>query len=106
MVDGTFIDYELSSPFVYLGSLVERLSSPGNGKGGSKQISEGAQETAERRFLFNGTGVRIEGTVTNQNSENEKELMAGLRFEQRGKLDMDPMVHGNVQQRADTPFYV
>jgi hypothetical protein len=40
--DGEIIDYELTSPFVYLRFLVEGLSTPGNGKGGSEQIREGA----------------------------------------------------------------
>ena len=35
--------HELNSPFVYLRSCVRGLSSPGNGKGGSEQIREGAQ---------------------------------------------------------------
>ena len=41
--DGEIIDYELNSPFVYLRSLVQGLSTPRNGKGGSEQIREGAQ---------------------------------------------------------------
>jgi hypothetical protein len=40
--DNDIIEHESSSPFVYLRSLVQGLSTPGNGKGGSEQISEGA----------------------------------------------------------------
>jgi len=40
--DGEIIDYELNSPFVYLRSLVQGLSTAGNGEGGSEQIREGA----------------------------------------------------------------
>ena len=45
MVDphGEIIEHELNSPFVYLRSLAQGLSTPGNGKGGSEQIREGAQ---------------------------------------------------------------
>jgi len=41
--DGEMADYDLNSPFVYLLSLIEGISAPGNGKGGSEQIREGAQ---------------------------------------------------------------
>jgi hypothetical protein len=41
--DGEIIDYELNSPFVYLRSLVDDLSTPGNREGGSEQVPEGAQ---------------------------------------------------------------
>jgi len=40
--DDEIIDYELNSPFVYLRSLVQGLSTSGNGEGGSEQIREGA----------------------------------------------------------------
>ena len=56
------------------------------------RIPVGAQEIAERRFLFNTTGVPIEEMVTSQNSENKKELIAGLRFEQRGKPESRKLV--------------
>jgi len=41
--DGKNINYELNSPFVYVRSLVQGFSTPGNGDGGSEQIREGAQ---------------------------------------------------------------
>ena len=40
--DVEMIDYELKSPFVYIRSLVQGLSTPGNGEGGSEQIRAGA----------------------------------------------------------------
>ncbi len=40
---GEIIDHELNSPFTYLRSLVDNLSAPDNGEGGSEQIREGAQ---------------------------------------------------------------
>ena len=52
--DGEIIDYELNSPLVYLRFLVQGLSTPGNGEGGSEQIREGAQNKnmPVRRVLF------------------------------------------------------
>lgn len=70
--DGEIIDYELNSPFVYLRSLVQGLSTPGNGEGGSEQIREGAQKSDK----------------ASQNSKNVEEFLAGLRVEQREKLNM------------------
>lgn len=40
--DGEIIHHQLNSPFVYLRSLVDDLSAPGNGEGGSEHIREGA----------------------------------------------------------------
>ena len=39
---GEIIEHGLNSPFVYLRSLVQGLSTSGNGDGGSEQIREGA----------------------------------------------------------------
>jgi len=59
--DGEIIEYELNSPFVYLRSLVQGLSTPRNGKGGSEQIREGASicqkpptDIVERFLLLGG----------------------------------------------------
>jgi hypothetical protein len=55
---GEILDYQLNSPFVYLRSLVQNLSTPGNGEGDSEQISEGASIFLKpptddvERFLF------------------------------------------------------
>jgi hypothetical protein len=71
--DGEIIEHELNSPFVYLRSLVQGLSTPGNGKAGSKYILLGKSDKATR------------------NAANLEEFVAGLRFDQRGKLDMMPI---------------
>jgi hypothetical protein len=40
--DGEIVDYELNSPFVYLRSIVDEISTPGTGEDGSEQVREGA----------------------------------------------------------------
>jgi hypothetical protein len=45
--DGEIVDYELNSPFVYLRSLVQNLSTPGNGEGGSEHVPLGASISQE-----------------------------------------------------------
>jgi len=42
--DGEIVDYELNSPFVYLRSVADGFSTPGNGEGGSEHIRVGALE--------------------------------------------------------------
>ena len=69
---GEIIDYELNSPFVYLHSLVRGLAVPSNGNGEPGQANPGVH-----KMDTNG-----------QNSENKEEFVAGLRFEQRGKLEI------------------
>ena len=41
--NGEIVDYELNSPFAYIRSLVQNLSIPGNGEGGSEHVPLGAQ---------------------------------------------------------------
>jgi hypothetical protein len=72
---GKIVEHELNSPFVYLHALVQNVSASRNGKGESKQPNQGA-------YKMDKTG---------QNSENVEEFVAGLRFEQRGKLDLVPI---------------
>ena len=69
--DGEIIAHELNSPFVYLRSLVEGLSTPRNGKSGSEHVPLGAQESDK----------------ANQNSENLEEFLTGLRFKQHGNAE-------------------
>jgi hypothetical protein len=68
--DGKNVDYELKLPFVYLRSLIRNLSTPANGEGRSEHVPLGAQKSVK----------------TSQNSESLEESLAGLRFEQQGKL--------------------
>ena len=70
--NGEIIDYGLNSPFVYLRSLVQELSTPGNANGDPEPPIQGA--------------YRID--TTRQNYENLDHFVAGLRFEQRGKLEI------------------
>jgi hypothetical protein len=69
------VEHQLNSPFVYLRSLVQDLSTSGNGEGGSEHVPLGAPKFDK----------------TSQNSQNVEEFLAGLRFEQMGKLDMVPI---------------
>jgi hypothetical protein len=59
--DGEMVAYEAISPFVHLRSILQDLSTPGNGEGGSEQIREGASisekpptDNVERFFLCSG----------------------------------------------------
>jgi len=64
--DGEMVDYELILPLVYLRSILQDLSTSGNGEGGSGQIREGASISQKpptnnvERFLsligFDGRG--------------------------------------------------
>ncbi len=56
---GEIIDYQLNSPFVYLRSLVDTLSTPSTGEGGSERIREGAQflSAGYVSFTFDRMGV-------------------------------------------------
>src|SRR6266508_6506782 len=72
---GEIIEHELNSPFVYLSSLLQNLSSPGSGNGGLENVGEGSYPL----------------DMTHQNSQNVEEFVAALHFEQRGKLEMVPI---------------
>jgi hypothetical protein len=65
--EGEIIDYRLKLPFVYLA--YAKSINPGNGKGGSEQISEGAS-------IF-------QKPPTNNNVER---FLSMLRFDSRGNV--------------------
>jgi hypothetical protein len=67
---GEILEHELNSPFVYLRSLLQRLSTSGNGKGGSENIPLEAPK---------GIHPKLHTLV-------EEPFIAALRFERRGKL--------------------
>ena len=71
-VDGETVEHQLNSPFLYLRSPVQNLSTHGNGDGDSENVGEGS-------YPLDTTG---------QNSQKLEEFVAGLRFEQKGKLDL------------------
>lgn len=48
---GEIVDYQLNSPFVYLRSLVDSLSTPCKGEGGSERIREGAPPKSQNPAL-------------------------------------------------------
>jgi hypothetical protein len=56
--DGEIVEHELNLPFMYLRSLAQGLSTPGNGKGGSEHVPVGASVSQRppthhvERFLF------------------------------------------------------
>ena len=70
---GKIVGHELNSPFVYLGSLVQRVSIPGKSR-------------SERPGL-----MTYKSDGSNRNAESIDEFVASLRFEQRGKLDLVPI---------------
>jgi DNA invertase Pin-like site-specific DNA recombinase len=69
---GEIIRHELNSPFVYLQSLVQNMPTTGNGEDGSFKVRDSAYKLGQ----------------AGQNAEKVEEFVAGLRFEQRGKLEM------------------
>jgi len=62
----------MNSPFVHLRCFIQDLSTSRNGEGGSEQIREGASNFYK----------------TSQNPKNLEELLAGLRFKWRKRLDL------------------
>lgn len=77
---GEIVDYQLNSPFVYLRSLVDNLSTPSNGEGGSEHIRE-------------GTPSKIHPEP--QSLVVEKFLLM-LRLEYRGKLAELSLIRSEV----------
>jgi hypothetical protein len=72
------IEHELNSPFVYLRSVGDDLFTPDAREGcGSEHVPLGTYKSDK----------------ASQNSEYVEEFVAGLRFEQRGKLDIVPINH-------------
>jgi site-specific DNA recombinase len=74
-LQGKIIDCELNAPFAFLQNLVEELSTFYPESRRSTQVSVGAQKSDK----------------TSRDSSNIEEFLAGLRFEQRGRLEELPI---------------
>jgi hypothetical protein len=89
-IDREIIEHELNSPFVYLRFLVQALSTPGKGEGGSEHVPLGASVSHEPP------------------TDIVERFLSMLRFDSRGKVSAlgqyaDPKAIEMGIQRFESP---